>query len=105
MQGAYALVRSVSSTSNLLESHHYRDSKVWFCHMSSGWFDCTASLDMDASYILLPLVLHDTDDFLPVKNKTLCTGYCVRDDRDRDSIRSSPITDISGLTHSVNEKH
>ena len=102
VQGAYALVRGVSSTSNLLEQHHYRDRKVYrvlshefgvvrlyrtfsiyifteetryvgcmlctcsgwfkhiepprtfsnhiitkiarcveFCHMSSGWFDCT----------------------------------------------------------------
>ena len=29
MQGAYALVRDGSSTSNLLEPHHYRDSKVF----------------------------------------------------------------------------
>ena len=28
VQGAYALVRGGSSTSNLIESHHYRDSKV-----------------------------------------------------------------------------
>ena len=68
--GCCALVRGVSSTSNLLEPHHYKDSKVCrglshefgvvrlygtfsiyivteiakcveFCHMSSGWFDCT----------------------------------------------------------------
>ena len=43
MEGAYALVRGGSSTSNLLEPHHYKDSKVCreFCHMSSGWFDHT----------------------------------------------------------------
>ena len=29
MQGAYALVRGGSSTSNLIEPHHYRDSKVF----------------------------------------------------------------------------
>ena len=29
VQGAYALVRGGSSTSNLLEPHHYRDSKVF----------------------------------------------------------------------------
>ena len=42
VQGAYALVRGGSSTSNLLEPHYYRDSNVCrVCHMSSGWFDCT----------------------------------------------------------------
>ena len=29
VQGAYALVRGGSSTSNLLEPQHHRDSKVW----------------------------------------------------------------------------
>ena len=29
VQGAYALVRGGSSTSNLIEPHHYRDSKVF----------------------------------------------------------------------------
>ena len=36
------MVQAHRTTSNLLESHHYRDSKVCrVCHMSSGWFDCT----------------------------------------------------------------
>ena len=39
MQGAYALVRGGSSTSNLIESEIARF--VEFCHMSSGGFDCT----------------------------------------------------------------
>ena len=37
VQGAYALVRGGSSTSNLPKPH----PSVEFCHMSSGWFDCT----------------------------------------------------------------
>ena len=43
VQAAYALVRGSSSSSNLLELHHCRESKVCveFLHMSSGWFDCT----------------------------------------------------------------
>ena len=42
-----AFRRGGSSTSNLLEPHHHRDSKVLrvlshsLSHMSSGWFDCT----------------------------------------------------------------
>ena len=43
MQGAYALVRGGSSTSNLLEPS--RATEIARCgeffHMSSGWFDCT----------------------------------------------------------------
>ena len=46
VQGAYALVRSGSSNSNLIEplSNHIIAEIarcVEFCHMSSGWFDCT----------------------------------------------------------------
>ena len=49
VQGAYALVRGGSSTSNLVEprrtfSNHIITEIVRcfeFCHMSSGWFDCT----------------------------------------------------------------
>ena len=29
VQGAYAIVRGGSSTSNLIEPQHHRDSKVW----------------------------------------------------------------------------
>ena len=36
VQGAYALVRGGSSTSNLLEPHHYKDSKV--CRVLSHEF-------------------------------------------------------------------
>ena len=36
MQGAYPLVRGSSSTSNLLEPHHFRDSKV--CRVLSHEF-------------------------------------------------------------------
>ena len=46
VQGAYALVRGGSSTTNLLELSHTTSFTgiarcVEFCHMSSGWFDCT----------------------------------------------------------------
>ena len=45
VQGAYALVRGGSSTSNLIESSRNIITEiarcVGFCHMGSGWFDCT----------------------------------------------------------------
>ena len=44
MQGAYALVRGGSSTSNLVEASRIITKIarcVEFCHMSSGWFDYT----------------------------------------------------------------
>ena len=43
VQGAYALVRGGSSTSNLVEPSRTTSLQrcVEFCHMSLGWFDCT----------------------------------------------------------------
>ena len=47
MQGVvhlFGVVQAHRTSSNLLEPHHYRDRCVRcveFCHMSSGWFDCT----------------------------------------------------------------
>ena len=45
MQGVvhlFGVVQAHRTSSNLLEPHHYKDSKVCrVCHMSSGWFDCT----------------------------------------------------------------
>ena len=44
MQGAYApVVQAHRTSSNLLEPHHCRDSKVFrvVSHMSSGWFEYT----------------------------------------------------------------
>ena len=44
-QGAYALVRGGSSTSNLsdpIEPQHTKLARCGeVCHLSSGWFDCT----------------------------------------------------------------
>ena len=44
VQGAYALVRGGSSTSNLFEPTRTTASQryVEVYHMSSGWFDCRA---------------------------------------------------------------
>ena len=45
VQGAYAIVRGGSSTSNLLEPTRTTASRIARCvevyHKSSGWFDCT----------------------------------------------------------------
>ena len=45
MQGVvhlFGVVQAHRTSSNLLEPHHYKDSKVCrVCHMSSGWFDRT----------------------------------------------------------------
>ena len=45
VQGAYALVRGGSSTSNLIEPTRTTITELARCvevsHMSSGWFDCT----------------------------------------------------------------
>ena len=42
MKGGYALVRGGSSTSYLVEPSRTTSlQSVEFCHMSSGWFDCT----------------------------------------------------------------
>ena len=51
MQGAYALVRGGSSTSNLIESSQNHiiteiGRCVEFCHMSSGWFDCSRTFSI-----------------------------------------------------------
>ena len=47
VQGAYALVRGVLSTSNLIEPTYSNHNTTEIarcggtCHMSLGWFDCT----------------------------------------------------------------
>ena len=39
---SFGVVEAHGTSSNLLEPHHHRDSKVWrVCPLRSGWFDCT----------------------------------------------------------------